>query len=974
MFGYQFADLYEDNDMDNHPTYPRVSLYGYLDNSGTFRQYGPGGYSHFTEHPAFFPIIDHNTDCNYDGSVEHGWKHICPPKDDEESDMEYDDDDNDNEHDDSDIEYPLAENIPWPDDAGQALGKMDFAIYKLGINKADSSPEDAEDPWRWRSENNQLSTTPEKPWTFPDNTNGARINTAVLREDTDINIIGFPQVIPVGNNYYEGLKVVNAGHVANGKGHAHAQHFDEDLLIVKDADIWFGNSGSSVLDNHGRLAGLVSWFSCIEGFSENIPLQIYPTLQMLPAPPTSPIPTIYAQNYATPMWKICRASQIIKKAAKDTNCNGWIDWIDYIASTRIDFSRFIDTGINFKLIRDFEIPTTVEEIHIHRFDMGQKKVVTETREIPANTYQVAWSDNGDFFYVVKQSNIYSLFKNGTSLGTISSYPPLSGSSMLVKGDDIYLAGGNVVSGVSDQGFINNDDTQYVTKITSNGQNGYNFSGVAAIPAQLEEISIFELGNDIYVAGNTTTNFVVYKLVADSISEFGYSLVPVNASQPARRSYNLAAADGKIIVSGGATMNISSVIGFEVEDYPSEFNAYSNIIMLDTAAPNNWITVADNINDIVLMLSVTAIDDGKLIIVNPFITVENSMQKLVLDLSDIPIDNEDLRVSFEFHPVGFCMAESNGSIAAGIEMSGECVPFTHPWYKSLSAGTTVYSLAGKGNRLYVGTNDSIKIYDISDANTFTQVFSFSTNNAIVYDMEIEGNALFAATSKGLYKLDASDPDELTQTLFVATSSNNQYEIELYDGKVYVGDDYGIKIRDKETLSVLSSANSGAVYDFAIENGEIAMFRSSFLNSGIQFRDAETLVETAYDYTSCYDSEIETYNGKFYLACDNYTYSFEANNGYVYFTQLTGDKRELQEVYTYNGYTYIPDSNTIKLSTHEDVPALCGNGIVEGNEVCDGTPIDCAELNESYVSGIAACNSTCDGYVLDNCTAGNGGDGW
>ena len=27
-----------------------------------------------------------------------------------------------------------------------------------------------------------------------------------------------------------------------------------------------------------------------------------------------------------------------------------------------------------------------------------------------------------------------------------------------------------------------------------------------------------------------------------------------------------------------------------------------------------------------------------------------------------------------------------------------------------------------------------------------------------------------------------------------------------------------------------------------------------------------------------------------------------------------------------------------------------------------------------SGIAACNSTCDGYILDNCTAGNGGDGW
>ena len=94
------------------------------------------------------------------------------------------------------------------------------------------------------------------------------------------------------------------------------------------------------------------------------------------------------------------------------------------------------------------------------------------------------------------------------------------------------------------------------------------------------------------------------------------------------------------------------------------------------------------------------------------------------------------------------------------------------------------------------------------------------------------------------------------------------------------------------------------------------------------------------------------------------------------------KKLTFVHTYNGYTYTPDGNHIRLSTNEEVPAICGNGIVEGDEVCDGTPIDCTELdvsgnvstNSGFVSGIAACNSTCDGYVLDNCTAGNGGDGW
>ena len=48
----------------------------------------------------------------------------------------------------------------------------------------------------------------------------------------------------------------------------------------------------------------------------------------------------------------------------------------------------------------------------------------------------------------------------------------------------------------------------------------------------------------------------------------------------------------------------------------------------------------------------------------------------------------------------------------------------------------------------------------------------------------------------------------------------------------------------------------------------------------------------------------------------------------------------------------------------------DGIVEGDEVCDGGQIDCSELDSNYVSGTAACNSTCDGYNTNNCSD----DGW
>ena len=478
---------------------------------------------------------------------------------------------------------------------------------------------------------------------------------------------------------------------------------------------------------------------------------------------------------------------------------------------------------------------------------------------------------------------------------------------------------------------------------------------------LSNITIHSVGNSLFALGKTSSGMKVYKLSEQNGNPY-FEDISGTILPEERDVYNVEVKDGVLYLAGGALLSESEVL-------------FTNDIWSFTET-DGWQLIRNDLNMFPVTLRID-FDGYNIILTDRVIRPNGTTNRAIFaadGTGDIVIETVPVEGA-HIHGFGdYCLNESETTISGGLELGTECVSFTHPFYNSFSAGTTVYSVAGKGERLYAGTNDSIKIYDISDTNAPVLVSSFSTNNARVNDLEIEADVLYAATSKGLYKLDASDPDELEQILFVSTGSTSQNEIELYDGKIYAGDDNGIKIRDKETLSVLLSANSGSVYDFAIENGEIAMFRSSFWNSGIQFRNAETLVETAYDYTSCYDVEIENFNGRLYLACDNYTYSFEANNGYIYFTQLSGDKRDLRENYTYNGYTYTPDGNHIRLSTNEDVPAICGNGIVEGDEVCDGTPIDCSDLDESYVSGIAACNSTCDGYVLDNCTAGNGGDGW
>ncbi len=958
LFGYQMADLENnegDNGMNNNPNntlkYPRVSINGYLDNAGNYKQYGePGGYLNHTKHPAYFQI---DSSCNDDGSQENGWKKICPSE-------EYEDNDN------NDINKKIitASELRWPTDFHLVFNtnNVDYAIYKLKTNDSGDWPSEYYDPWPWISQNNQLSQNTSaiflfRPWELPDNTNGfrgwARVNTSILQENTVLNIIGFPGYATDKNNVnfnYKGLKVINTGRVVNGAtvGFGHS-HF-EDILTFKDADIQNGHSGSSVIDYSGRLAGVVSWTGCKPG-------KIWITDLDQPA-----------ENYATPMWKICRVSQIIKNAAKDQDCNGIIDWWDLLGSFE-NIDNLIN--INGLLIDRFGLHPIPLDLKNYRYDTRQQRVVTETKEIPAYTYQVAFQNNGNLFYVAKQNNTFYLFQNGTALGAISDYPEMSGSSTLVKGNDIYFAGGNLsIPTPMLPGSGNNSFQPYITKISSDGQNGYNFSVVAAFPTNLEDIRIFALGNDIYVSGNTTTNFVVYKLVSDNQSEFGYSLSLVSdTTQPTRKDYNLTAADGKIIVSGGATDYISTVLNLNESQYDPNFAVYNNIIMLEPDVSNNWITVAENINDKVLMLSITAIDDGNLVLVNPFITVGNSMQKFVIDLDNIPVSGENLRVSFESHPLVFCLNESENTVSGGLTISGECVPFTHPWYNSFSAGATVYSLDGKGDRLYAGTNNAIKVYDISDPTFPVLVSSFSTSSR-VNDLEVYGDSIFAATNGGLYKLDASDPDELTQILFISTVLNYQYKAEVYNGKLYVGDDNGIKIRDLETLSVLTSVNNGSVLDFAIENGEIGLYKDA-LFSPVEIRDAETLTLKANEFFGCFEIEVGSSGGRFYLSCDDEIYRFEDDgDGGISFTELSGDIRELQDVYTFDGYTYFYDENTIWISTSNDVPAICGNGIVEGDEVCDGGQIDCEELDSSYVSGTATCNSTCDGYNTNNCSD----DGW
>ncbi len=50
---------------------------------------------------------------------------------------------------------------------------------------------------------------------------------------------------------------------------------------------------------------------------------------------------------------------------------------------------------------------------------------------------------------------------------------------------------------------------------------------------------------------------------------------------------------------------------------------------------------------------------------------------------------------------------------------------------------------------------------------------------------------------------------------------------------------------------------------------------------------------------------------------------------------------------------------------DVPATCGNGVIDSGEICDGGSVYCGDLDEKWAFGTAYCNDTCSGYDTYEC---------
>jgi hypothetical protein len=312
---------------------------------------------------------------------------------------------------------------------------------------------------------------------------------------------------------------------------------------------------------------------------------------------------------------------------------------------------------------------------------------------------------------------------------------------------------------------------------------------------------------------------------------------------------------------------------------------------------------------------------------------------------------------------YCLFTDDIFLISGREVNGECVPFTEKNYGYINMGTTVRSLAGTGNVLAVGTNSQVRIYDITDP--FNPDLLHTEN---IYgpadDMLVYNNRLIIAVENGIDAIDLEDYSYFHKATYGSTKV-----LRIYENKLYAGDGQGIKVLDPLTLDIENQKNTtGDVTKLEIIGGIIHTFEWA----GLKRHDVETLDAVPTDSYYIDNPEMSEYRGNIYVSKNNYIVQLAFDESEVIEIDLIGDKIDLRNTHSHGLYTYTPDGMNLRVSTIEYIPEpYCGDGIINGDEVCDGNDIACTDLSSNYIGGTATCLSDCSGYNTEDCEVC---DGW
>ena len=470
---------------------------------------------------------------------------------------------------------------------------------------------------------------------------------------------------------------------------------------------------------------------------------------------------------------------------------------------------------------------------------------------------------------------------------------------------------------------------------------------------LNDYAFLEYGSHVYLTGNDGRYFEMFEIVP---TDKGYFMNNVESAQKpsARTIFNSYSDDSGIYLAGGGNFDGKTI------------ESKRDVWKFD--AENGWqIVNADTGKDLFKVF--IRRNEEKLLLVDQTTLAGNVAEQMILNTNSGLIEEEGLvqiggvSNSTNYEP---CFASDSSSFLQGFNTGGFCSMFMDPEYAEFNAKTKIFAVDGLGKYLFAAHLNGINVYDISEPANPVLKNRINLFGA-VRDVKVEGTRIFAASGNGIdvLKFDGSD---FTVEKHIPTYGESA-EIRKYGKYLIIGDGQGLKKLDTENLEIVQKVNtSGDVSTLVIKDGTIHLYDWI----GLKRYDAETFEKIATSFSYKLDPKLAlTIDDRILVSNLGKVYELTYNGKKPVYTSKTGDVDNFAEGYTYNGYGYFPKGNKIRIAAMNEIVPVCGNGIVENGEVCDGDSVKCTAIDSDYIGGTAVCNPTCTGYDESSCETS---DGW
>jgi len=499
--------------------------------------------------------------------------------------------------------------------------------------------------------------------------------------------------------------------------------------------------------------------------------------------------------------------------------------------------------------------------------------------------------------------------------------------------------------------MRNDDTEEYSLFSAGSETLEEIDGLPV----MDNITFIEYDGAVYIAGNTGGYMEMYELYQTESGGYALSYVESTQKPSARALFNIHSDETGIYLAGGGNTDWQTI---EVKRDVWKFDAENGWQVLNSDTGKDLFKLfMRKEGDNLLMVFQTGLNGN----IAKYITF-NTSDGTVIEEGFVPVEG-----AAEVEENSICRTADTSFFWAGFESAGICNKFSAPDYSYFNAGTKIYAVEGFGKYLFAAHGNGIRVYDISNP-----VSPVLKNNISLYgpvrDLEIEGERVFAATGNGIDILKFNG-SSLVIEKHIATYGDSAV-MKRYGNYLIIGDGQGLKKLDISTQNIVQQVNtSGDVTTLVIKDGIIHLYDWA----GLKRYNAETFVRIT--TSSSYKSSPElalTIDDRIFVTYSAKVYELTYNGNTPVYTQKTGDALDVRDGYSFDGYGYFAKGNGIRISTMAEImEAVCGNGVIEPGEVCDGNSVACTTVNSDYDSGTAYCNSTCNGYNESSCETD---DGW